>query len=37
MGYDLEKREFVPGFDASKAETDAFVLLAGILEGRLDS
>ena len=37
VGYDLEKREFVPGFDASKAETDAFVLLAGILEGRLDS
>jgi tetratricopeptide (TPR) repeat protein len=37
VGYDLDKREFIPGFDGTKAEADSYVMLAGILESRLES
>lgn len=37
VGYDLEKREFLPGFDGTTAESDAYVMLAGILESRFEA
>ena len=37
VGYDLEKREFLPDFDGAKAEADAYVMLAGILESRFEA